>query len=367
MKPRIAIIGTGMIASGVFAQGIPAFVKALEYLSTHVDIYFYSFAPLDKRRIPSFIRARYLPAGLHQRIQYFLLAAAFLSDHWRKKFVVIHAQSPFPAGVLATRLSKLCSIKCVLTLHAGESVSLKPHQFGDLLKPGMLHLTRKVCQQADILTTMSTYQATITRENLKLDRAIEILPRGVEIPEGALPAKQVKETLRIIYIANYHPVKDPEMLIAAIKLISSQWACTLTIVGDRYDARFFQRIIDSGLADCVELKGAMPHEQTLKELSSAHLLLCTSLYEALPMVAMEAMASGVAVCGTHVGILADTAGQCCLTVSPGDYRALASRVLSLIGDQELYDSLRRRAFEWVKQHEMSAYVQRLLLLYGIAQ
>lgn len=366
MKPRIAIMGTGMIASGVFAQGIPGFVSAMDSLSKNADIIFYSFAPLGKRSIPPFIKTRYLPAGLHQRIQYLLLAIAFLWDHRRKGFAVIHAQSPFPAGVLAIRLSKLCSIKCVISLHAGETVSLKSHQFGDLLKPGMLSLTRKVCNQADVLTTMSTYQATITRENLKLERPIEILPRGVAIPGGVLPAKLIKETLRIIYIANYHPIKNPEMLITAFKLISSQRTSTLTIVGDRYDTRFFQRVMDSGLADCVEFKGALPHQQALEELSDAHLLLCTSLYEALPMVAMEAMASGVAICGTHVGILADTSEQCCLTVSPGDYRSLASKVLSLTSDQQLYDDMRRRAFAWVKQHEMGTYVQRLLHLYGIS-
>ena len=55
---KLAVIGVGMIGSGVHGQGIPAMVKGLEKLSEKYKITVYSFIPVDKTKAPKGIRVR---------------------------------------------------------------------------------------------------------------------------------------------------------------------------------------------------------------------------------------------------------------------------------------------------------------------
>jgi glycosyltransferase involved in cell wall biosynthesis len=92
-------------------------------------------------------------------------------------------------------------------------------------------------------------------------------------------------------------------------------------------------------------------------------LIHTSWYESLAVVAFEAMANGVVVCSTHVGIMSDLAGTHCLTAEPGNEQQLADSILGLIDDSLRYEQLRVNAYKWAKDHDSNYYVSQLSEIY----
>jgi glycosyltransferase involved in cell wall biosynthesis len=63
------------------------------------------------------------------------------------------------------------------------------------------------------------------------------------------------------------------------------------------------------------------------------------------------MASGVPVCGTEVGILADLGDPFAVVVSPHDPDELANRTLSLIHDADRYGRQQKLAREYIVSHD----------------
>jgi glycosyltransferase involved in cell wall biosynthesis len=72
-------------------------------------------------------------------------------------------------------------------------------------------------------------------------------------------------------------------------------------------------------------------------MASADLLVLPSHHEALPMAVAEALAAGVPVLTTPVGVIGEilTDGQTALLVPPGDVPALTEALLRLVSDPAL--------------------------------
>jgi glycosyltransferase involved in cell wall biosynthesis len=101
-----------------------------------------------------------------------------------------------------------------------------------------------------------------------------------------------------------------------------------------------------GIDSKVRFIGTIEHAQVVEYYKIATLLLHTSYYESEAMAVAEAMASGVLVCGTHVGLMADLSNSCCITVPSNAPELLAESVLKLLSDQEQMNSLRLKSSQW---------------------
>ena len=355
-KKSLAIIGVGIIGSSRYSDGIPAFVQALQRLTQHYSITVYSFIPVDKSRAPLGVRVRFIPWKIHLRLQYVLLGILFSWDHLRVSYNVIHAQSPFPAGVLSSWLGRLYGIPWLLSYHAGEAAAIPEIPFGDLLRRSLKRISVNVSKQANMVMAMSEFQAVDIRKNLQIN-TVHILPRGIVVPP--FEKRELSSPIRFIHISSYHPVKDHDTLLKTYALIAKKINSSLLIVGDNYGEEFQDRLNTLQLSDRVKFTGTTPHSQLAEKYHGAHILLHTSHYEGLPMVALEAMAHGVLVCGTRVGIMADLSGKCCVTVLPGDFEGLAAETLRLVEQPEEFYKIQRKAYQWVKDHDMDWYIREL--------
>ena len=82
------------------------------------------------------------------------------------------------------------------------------------------------------------------------------------------------------------------------------------------------------------------------------------------MVALEAMAHGVLICGTHVGVMADFSGKYCLTVPPGDFNALADTVTNIVKDEARYHELCEQAYAFILTRDLQWYADELEKIYS---
>ncbi|HEX6225749.1 MAG TPA: glycosyltransferase family 4 protein, partial [Chryseolinea sp.] len=353
---RLAIIGVGIVGTGAHGQGIPGMVNGLMKLSETNSITVYSFVPVDKTRVPKGIRIRCTWSTRKSllRIQFVGLALLFVLDHIIKRYDLIHAQSPYPAGVLSSWLNKFFNIPWVLSLHAGEVARMPDVPFGDLLNPHLSKAAFDVCPRANLIMAMSRFQADIALENLNIDLNIAVLHRGIEAK--AYKRKPLCSPIQFLHISNYHPVKDYGTLFKTFSLLLQQMDCELVIAGDNNRVEIIDIIASMRLNDKIKFVGTIPNEKLTDLFSTAHILLHTSRFEGLPMVALEAMAHGVLICGTHVGVMADFSGKYCLTVPPGDFMALAETAAGVVKNEARYHALCEQAYAFIKTRDQQWYV-----------
>lgn len=359
---HIAIIGVGMLRHRTH-RGIPAMELAFIELIKHYRLTLYSFIPVDKSAAPVGMTVRCVPfRGIPQKLQYIWLGVLLLWDHFRDPFSLVQTQSPFPGGVLAHFIKKYCKVPWLLSFHAGEAECMPDVPYGDLLHPILSRENPYWSPKADALLALSQCQAERIRWNLKLKQRMYVIPRGI-FPGKWIDRKLVTP-IEIIFISRYQPVKDIDTLLQTIALLKDQLQFKVHVVGEDYGVSFFEKLEKYAVADNIVFHGSVSYEQIPILLGRVHILVHTSRSEGVGMVILEAMAYGVAVCSTHVGIAADLSRLgCCYTVDPGDASALASAVLKLIENSEEYEAMRKRAYNYVKSHDMNWYIKTLSTCY----
>ena len=353
---NIAFIGVGMLPT-VSTNGIPAFHAALRELAKSNRVTVYSFIPILKNE-PN-IRVRCVSSRrIPQRLQYLILGLLFVFDHWSNKFDIIHAQSPFPAGVLANRLSKYLGIPWLLSFHAGDAANMPEVPYGDLLNPVLKTINTRVTRAARFIMAMSIHQAEMIKKNFEIKKDIIVLPRGVR--GNPLNSKTFSFPWKFVHVSYHQPVKGSEMLLETIRFLSDRIPCELRIIGANYGEEFRNKVAGSGLDDKVEMEGPLSHEETITSIERADFLIHTSFCEGLPMVALEAMSRGTLVCGTAVGVMSDLSPDFCVTVNSRDPVELGDKIMAVCRDREMYMAIREKAWQWTALHDIHWYVESLL-------
>jgi colanic acid/amylovoran biosynthesis glycosyltransferase len=161
----------------------------------------------------------------------------------------------------------------------------------------------------------------------------------------------------ILCVGTLHEVKGQGYLVEACRLLAESGAdVACTLVGDGPDrAALTEQIAASGLEERVTIVGRRTRGEVAELLSRANVLVSPSVptaegkREGIPVVLMEAMASGVPVVASGISgipelVEDETSG---LLVPPRDPSALASALRRLHDDQALRERLARAGREKV--------------------
>ena len=119
-----------------------------------------------------------------------------------------------------------------------------------------------------------------------------------------------------------------------------------------------------GLARYVHLVGQRSDVPCL--MTAADLFVLPSQFEGLPLVVLEAMASGLPVVGTRVGGLQTLIddGESGLLVPAGDYQALADAIARVLTDPRLRMHLAHGARERAEHYTWQSVGARMEALYA---
>jgi colanic acid/amylovoran biosynthesis glycosyltransferase len=163
----------------------------------------------------------------------------------------------------------------------------------------------------------------------------------------------------ILCVGTLHEVKGQGYLVEACRLLAESGAdVTCTLVGDGPDrAALARQIADSGLEGRVTLAGRRTRAEVAELLGRAHVLVSPSVptaegkREGIPVVLMEAMASGVPVVASGISGIPELVEdeETGLLVPPRDLSALASALRRLHGDPALRERLARAGRETVER------------------
>ena len=262
-------------------------------------------------------------------------AVRFAYDMECQKIRHIHAHFATHPTVAALIIHRLTGIPFSFTAHGSD------------LHVDRRMLDKKVEAAAFALTISSFNKEIMVRECGEASRdKIRIIHCGVD-PEvfSYHPRTDYDEPFQILSVAAFKDVKGHKYLVEACRILREQgvdFVCHLVGEGPLWTSVEAQ-IAEAGLQDQIILHGACPQGEIVRMLSEADVLALASVptqrgkREGIPVVLMEAMASGLPVVASALSGIPELVedGRSGILVPPRDSHALANALRWLREDSAL--------------------------------
>jgi glycosyltransferase involved in cell wall biosynthesis len=283
-----------------------------------------------KNRIPV------LELDFSSRLKTSAIAAALAGHVRRSSNTVIHAHG-CRAGLPAAMVAEALGTALIYTVH-GFHFRLKI--------PGARHLAkaaeRYVMRRSAATVFVSGHDARIAAEQKLMNGGarFEIIRNGSRTAEQE-PTPAGETVFDIAFVGRLVAVKNVLVLPRILTALRPMQP-TLCIIGaGESEAALRRAIRQAGVADQVTFTGALPHAEALSYLHRSRVLILPSLWEGMPVSAIEAMHRGVPVVASRVGgtpeVVVD--GQTGYLVEVDDIAGYALCLRELLSDETL-----RRSF-----------------------
>jgi glycosyltransferase involved in cell wall biosynthesis len=267
------------------------------------------------------------------------------SHFWMSGVAALRASAgaPPPSGMLPPAALP-GPVPLVSTFHALGVAEKRMRGAADTSPAERAKLEPYVARRADrVIARCSEEVRELLRLGVRREQ-IAVVPSGVDIDQfGPGPTgprlRSPDRPARILSVGRMVPSTGFVDLVTAMRRIPGAY---LLIAGglprerlgeDPLACRLREAAAELGVADRVQLLGAVPQEQMPSLYRSVDLVACAPAYEPFGVTVLEAMACGTPVIAYAVGGLTDSVahGVSGLLVSPGDVDGLAKAIRELLG------------------------------------
>lgn len=289
---------------------------------------------------------------------FFYFTEALMLARWMKSRGLSHLHVHFASAAanVGLVLKGFHPVNLSLTVHG-------PDEFYDA--PGQW-LRQKIAA-ADFIVCIGAYAKS---QLMHLSPAqqwykFEICPLGVS-PQDYVPMQRAANdgTFNVLCVGRLAPAKGQRILIDACRhLRDEERDIRLVLVGTGPDEQALKDYsIAQGLEGMIEFAGALNQDEVKARYANADAFALASFAEGIPVVLMEAMASGVPVVATRITGIPELIrdGQDGLLVAPSDTDALSGALARLMDDKPLRNQLARSGRKRVTQrYQLERNVHRL--------
>jgi glycosyltransferase involved in cell wall biosynthesis len=257
-----------------------------------------------------------------------------LCINWRPD--VIHVHFAVPAGSISWVLSKLTGIPYVLTVHLGDipgGTPDKTDKWFRFIKP----LTFPIWNNAKQVIAVSQFSRSLAQKHYQVP--IKVIHNGVDIQKFKPENNFVHNPLKIIFAGRFVPQKNPILVIQTLaELTEYSWELVMLGDGPLYKETI-KEINKYGLEDRIKIPGWVKPEEVKKEFQNSDILFLPSKSEGLPVVGVQALASGLALLVSDIGGFGDIVEQgkngFRISLEEPDYKDLFINGLSeMIGNKD---------------------------------
>lgn len=296
----------------------------------------------DILRVGCFCR---LSLGLAYRYLYSFYLARKLQQKNISHLHIHFAHVPSDIGMYAALLT-------------GTPFSITAHA-NDIYERGWL-LQEKV-ERSRFVVTISEYNKTYLISIGCDQEKIQVIRCGVDLERFSLwKSSDNRESLRIGSLGRMVPKKGFADLIRALAIVKGKGVgFNAEIAGDgplREDLE--KLVIKKGLQQNVTFLGPLKHEDVAEWLAGLDIFVLACCHDingdvdGIPVVLMEAMASGVVVISTSVTGVAELVinNESGLLCEPNDYRGIGNAILTLQEDSVFSSTLAKGARERVEKY-----------------
>lgn len=196
-------------------------------------------------------------------------------------------------------VSKLRRFKYVAHLH----IDFAPSGPAGILLPMYKQLIlKRVLQAADSIIVLNKKTLQKVRAAYGFTGRAQVMNNGVDeiffkLRRRPLPP-QPPETLRLLFVGRLTPQKNVAALLTALSITNQK--VSLEIIGDGPESETLKSQTARLGLQGVTFHGRLAQEAVMRFYQTCDALIMPSLYEAQPLVLLEAMAAGVPIIGTNV-------------------------------------------------------------------
>lgn len=332
----------------VLVPAAPGAADVEDMNGLHVERYHYF--PVHKWETLCYPGAT-LPRIKEKKVRALLVPFLVLSLWWnifkrRKQYDVVHAHWIIPQGVLQSCFH----MPYLVTGHGGDVTGLNQGIFKNMKR----HCLRK----AGVVTAVSP-QAKKVLEGICPGKEITVLSMGCNTSDFSADYRQENmfdqgKRPVVLFVGRLAEIKGINFLIDAIKQVEAK----LVIVGDGPCKQSLMKQAEP-LGDKVLFLGAKTHAELAPIYASADIFAAPSIkmkdgaVEGMPLVFLEAMASGLPVVATNSGgipyLIQD--GENGLLVPPAEVQPLADALNRLLQDDTLRRKVQAGAAETVRRYD----------------
>jgi colanic acid/amylovoran biosynthesis glycosyltransferase len=222
----------------------------------------------------------------------FYFIEAVIAGAWFCSQGVRHVHTHFSSTV-ALLMSRYFDIDYSATIHGSG-------EFNDVIG---FHMHEKAARAVMIVAISKYGSSQIQRASAPEDwKKIAIVPLGVDLDQFALRPMPSGDVFEIVLVGRIESQKAQHILIRAIRLLRERGhKVHLTLVGDGPTRPLIEQLIrELDVPREVELTGALNHDKVLEYYARANAYVCSSYAEGLPVVLMEAMATGIPCVSTWI-------------------------------------------------------------------
>lgn len=299
--------------------------------------------------------------------------ARLRTEHRRKQFDLLHALWLFEPGFIAMVAGKLLRVPVVASVGGAEIADIPDIGYGGARSRRGRMMASGVVRGVSHVTGGSTYVLEQTyRFGVDAQRSSRIpLPVDVDLFSPASDdrdGRQGTSVPRLLHVGSFVPVKDHVMLLRAFRRVLVRFPkAQLTLIGEDpfgYRALVEQESVRLGVHGRVVFRNRVAHGRLVEHYRNADIFVFPSRHESQGIAPLEALASGVPVVGTDVGVVRDLDGVGTVAVPVRDDAALAAACVELLESRSRAAVLARRGAETVHAQFSPEFVScRFLALY----
>ncbi|MBE7553536.1 MAG: glycosyltransferase family 4 protein [Anaerolineales bacterium] len=289
---------------------------------------------------------------------------AIIHQHRQTPFDLLHAFWADEAGFSAALAGGWLKRPVVVSLGGGELTYLPDIHYGAQRFLTRRLTTRYALKKAALVTAGSNYQLDLCRAHDLPEAKLRLAPLGVDAhlfqPVDSSP--QLDQPV-MVQAASLVPVKNQHLLLEVLSLAKKEIPqLRLNLAGSgplQAELAKLARRLDLDQNLVWRQQVAYPH--LVQFYQESHLYLQTSRHESQGMAVLEAMACGLPVLGTPVGIAPEVA--CLLPQASAE--ALAEQVIEILGNTSRYQELRRQARQIIEaKYSLPVTTSRFLKVYA---
>ena len=276
----------------------------------------------------------------------------------RYDFDVIHCQDwlPMYASILAKDLLKK---PLVLTMHSTAYDRRKKP------KVSAIKRERRGMECADKIIAVSDYTKSIIVNKYNINpRKIFVIRNAVK-QKKALLKKRTGKTKYILYLGRLSYQKGISYLIkAAAKVLKKEKNVKFLIIGKGrsvHEEKLKKEVRRLGLEKNVIFLGYVKNKDYYYR--KAYLFVMPSVSEPFGIVPLEAMSNGTPAIISKQSGISEVLNNC-IKFDYWDTEDLAKKILMLLNNKKLYDSLRKKGFKEVKSFSWESIARETVELYN---
>ena len=311
------------------------------------------------------LAVRTAPPGVKRGLwqAFYFAEAAILAYKMREKGVQhLHNHFEEASCTVAMLASTLSGIPYSFTMH-GPLVFYDAHRWR--LDAKIAHARFVAC-----ISEFCRSQAMLFSDPDHWPR-LHIVHCGVDLARYA-PDHAARTGRKVLFVGRLAAMKGvPVLLEAFARLRAHHPDVTLTLIGDGEDRRRIEAIARKlGLEGHVVFAGYRSQAEVAEEMAATDLFVLPSFAEGVPVVLMEALASGVPVVTTRIAGIPELVehGENGLLVPPGNSALLAGAMADLLADPDLRQRMGAAGMRKVRaefdMHAEAAWLAEVLAGYA---